>query len=167
MIGSLLARLLLMVFGYVYPAYECYKTVEMNKPDIHQLRFWCQYWILVAVLTVCERVGDLFISWIPLYGEAKIALFIYLWHHRTRGATHVYNFFLKPYVSEHEKEIDGYVLHIKNKALSIAMVMCQQAAFYGQTKFFEILQYASSHSTPSTSFESSEKIHVNVAGRVD
>ncbi|GJU23895.1 retrovirus-related pol polyprotein from transposon RE1 [Tanacetum coccineum] len=35
-----------MVFGYAYPAYECFKSVEKNKPDIEQLRFWCQYWIL-------------------------------------------------------------------------------------------------------------------------
>lgn len=33
-----------MIFGYAYPAYECYKSVELNKPDIEQLRFWCQYW---------------------------------------------------------------------------------------------------------------------------
>lgn len=85
-----------MVLGYAYPAYECYKTVEKNKPEIEQLLFWCQYWyvllisfsvtrlattysmddslvtfifssfgdrILVAFLTVCERVGDAFISW--------------------------------------------------------------------------------------------------------
>lgn len=37
-----------MVFGYAYPAYECFKTVEMNKPDIQELRFWCQYWYMAA-----------------------------------------------------------------------------------------------------------------------
>jgi hypothetical protein len=36
-----------MAFGYAYPAYECYKTVEMNKPEIEHLRFWCQYWYVV------------------------------------------------------------------------------------------------------------------------
>lgn len=33
-----------MVFGYAFPAYECYKAVEKNRPEIEQLRFWCQYW---------------------------------------------------------------------------------------------------------------------------
>ena len=33
-----------LVLGYAYPAYECFKTVELNKPEIEQLRFWCQYW---------------------------------------------------------------------------------------------------------------------------
>ena len=35
-----------MAFGYAYPAYECYKAVEKNKPEIEQLRFWCQYWYI-------------------------------------------------------------------------------------------------------------------------
>jgi receptor expression-enhancing protein 1/2/3/4 len=80
-----------LAFGYAYPAYECYKTVELNKPEIVQLTFWCQYWkgvsisyavailtsvnnlpnlglfpvsrILVALLTVLERFGDFIISW--------------------------------------------------------------------------------------------------------
>ncbi|GAY67578.1 hypothetical protein CUMW_257640 [Citrus unshiu] len=33
-----------MVFGYAYPAYECFKAAEKNKPDTEQLLFWCQYW---------------------------------------------------------------------------------------------------------------------------
>jgi hypothetical protein len=77
-----------LVLGYAYPAYDCYKTVELNRPDVEQLRFWCQYWfvscapslllwariynvlifhdlgrILLAVLTAMERVGDDFASW--------------------------------------------------------------------------------------------------------
>ncbi|KAK2428662.1 putative HVA22 protein g [Trifolium repens] len=32
------------VFGYAYPTYECHKGVEKNKPEIEQLRFWCQNW---------------------------------------------------------------------------------------------------------------------------
>ncbi|WJX57023.1 HVA22-like protein i [Trifolium repens] len=51
------------VFGYAYPTYECNKGVEKNKPEIEQLRFWCQNWTLVVVLTVCERLVNTFISW--------------------------------------------------------------------------------------------------------
>lgn len=44
-----------MVFGYAYPAYECFKTVEKNKPEIEQLRFWCQYWYLSSSPHFCSR----------------------------------------------------------------------------------------------------------------
>lgn len=39
-----------LVFGYAYPAYECYKTVEKNKLEIEQLLFWCQYWYIACTL---------------------------------------------------------------------------------------------------------------------
>ncbi|XP_065628117.1 putative HVA22-like protein g [Quercus suber] len=91
MMGSFLSRVLLLVFGYAYPAYECSKTVERNKPEMEQLFFWCQYWIIVAMLTVFERVGDTFISWLPLYSEAKLAIFIYLCILKQRHAFDILN----------------------------------------------------------------------------
>ncbi|GKU90084.1 hypothetical protein SLEP1_g4126 [Rubroshorea leprosula] len=147
MIGSFLTRGLVMVLGYAYPAYECYKTVEMNKPDIEQLRFWCQYWILVAVLSVCERIGDAFISWVPMYSEAKLAFFVYLWYPKTRGTTYVYDSFFRPYVAKHENEIDRNLLELRTRAGDMAVLYWQRAASYGQTRIFEILQYVASQST--------------------
>ncbi|XP_022772663.1 putative HVA22-like protein g [Durio zibethinus] len=148
MIGSFLTRGLVMAFGYAYPAYECYKTVEMNKPEIEQLRFWCQYWILVAVLTVCERIVDAFISWVPMYSEAKLAFFIYLWYPKTRGTSYVYDSFFRPYVAKHENEIDRNLLELRTRAGDMAVLYWQKAASYGQTRIFEILQYVASQSTP-------------------
>ncbi|KAE8704201.1 HVA22-like protein h [Hibiscus syriacus] len=147
MIGSLLTRGLVMVFGYAYPAYECYKAVELNKPEIDQLRFWCQYWILVAVLTVCERIGDTFISWVPMYSEAKLAFYIYLWYPKTRGTSYVYDSFFRPYVAKHENEIDRNLLELRTRAGDMAVLYWQRAASYGQIRVFEILQYVS-QSTP-------------------
>jgi hypothetical protein len=40
-----------LVLGYAYPAYDCYKTVELNRPEIEQLRFWCQYWYVLVALS--------------------------------------------------------------------------------------------------------------------
>ncbi|KAF5739346.1 HVA22-like protein i [Tripterygium wilfordii] len=148
MIGSFLTRGLVMVFGYAYPAYECYKTVEKNKLEIEQLRFWCQYWILVAVLTVCERIGDAFISWVPMYSEAKLAFFIYLWYPKTKGTTYVYDSFFRPYVAMHENDIDRNLLELRTRAGDMAVLYWQRAASYGQTRVFEILQYVASQSTP-------------------
>ncbi|OIW20622.1 hypothetical protein TanjilG_17069 [Lupinus angustifolius] len=149
MIGSFLTRALMMVLGYAYPAYECYKVVERNKPEIEQLRFWCQYWILVAVLTVCERIGDTFISWVPMYSEAKLAFFIYLWYPKTKGTTYVYDSFFRPYVAQHEPEIDRSLLELRTRAGDIAVLYWQRAASYGQTRIFDILQYVAAQSTPA------------------
>ncbi|KAL5706531.1 hypothetical protein ACHQM5_024687 [Ranunculus cassubicifolius] len=147
MMGSFLTRGLVMIFGYAYPAYECFKTVEKNKPEIEQLRFWCQYWILVALLTVFERVGDTFVSWVPMYSEAKLAFFIYLWYPKTKGTTYVYDSFFRPYVAKHETEIDRNLLELKTRAGDMAVLYWQRAATYGQTRVFEILQYVAAQST--------------------
>ncbi|XP_030972941.1 putative HVA22-like protein g isoform X2 [Quercus lobata] len=146
MMGSFLSRALLLVFGYTYPAYECFKTLEKNKPEMEQLLFWCQYWTIVAMLTVFERIGDSFISWLPLYSEAKLAICIYLWHPKTKGTSYVYNSFFRPYVAKHEGEIDHTLLELRVKAGDIAILYWQKAVSFGQTSFFEILQYVSSHS---------------------
>ncbi|XP_058780782.1 putative HVA22-like protein g isoform X1 [Vicia villosa] len=148
MIGSFITRILVMIFGYAYPAYECYKAVEMNRPEIEQLRFWCQYWILVALLTVCERIGDTFISWVPMYSEAKLAFFIYLWYPKTKGTTYVYDSFFRPYVAKHETDIDRNLMELRTRAGDIAVTYWQKAASYGQTRVFDILQYVAAQSAP-------------------
>ncbi|XP_074273448.1 putative HVA22-like protein g [Silene latifolia] len=148
MIGSFLTRGLVMILGYAYPAYECYKTLERNKPEIEQLRFWCQYWILIAVMTVFERIGDTFVSWVPMYSEAKLAFIIYLWYPKTKGTTFVYDSFFQPYVSKHETEIDRNLLELRSRAGDTASMYCQRAVSFGQTRIFEILQYVATQSTP-------------------
>ncbi|KAI7747728.1 hypothetical protein M8C21_024744, partial [Ambrosia artemisiifolia] len=148
MIGSFLTRGLVMVFGYAYPAYECFKCVEKNKPDIEQLRFWCQYWILVAVLTVCERIGDTFISWVPMYSEAKLAFYIYLWFPKTKGTSYVYDSFFQPYISKHETEIDRNLSELRTMAGDMTVLYWQRTASYIQTRTFDIIQYVASQSTP-------------------
>ncbi|KAJ6402918.1 hypothetical protein OIU84_014930 [Salix udensis] len=149
MIGSFLSRTLLMAFGYAYPAYECFKVAENSRTDTVQFLFWCRYWILVAMLTVCERVGDHLIFWLPMYSEAKLAFFIYLWHPKTKGTEYVYNCFFRPFVAKHETGIDRNLLEMRVQAEEIALVYWQKAAAYGQTKFFEILLYVSSQSSLS------------------
>nr|CAD1821341.1 unnamed protein product [Ananas comosus var. bracteatus] len=134
MIGSFLTRALILALGYAYPAYDCYKTVELNKPEIEKLRFWCQYWILVALLTVCERVADNFISWLPMYSEAKLAFIVYLWYPKTKGTTYVYDTFFRPYVAKHETEIDRNLLELRTRASDITVLYFQRVASYGQTR---------------------------------
>ncbi|KAM3229756.1 hypothetical protein ACQJBY_060524 [Aegilops geniculata] len=146
MMGGFLSRILLLVFGYAYPAYECYKTVELNKPEIEQLIFWCQYWILVALMTVMERFGDFTISWLPFYSEAKLLFFIYLWYPRTKGTTYIYGTFFKPYISQHENEIDRNLLELRARASDVVIVYVQKVAAVGQNTFFDVLKYVASQS---------------------
>ncbi|KAL6141699.1 hypothetical protein ACLB2K_059987 [Fragaria x ananassa] len=150
MLGSLLTRCLILSFGYAYPAFECYKIVEKNRVEIEELRFWCQYWIIVAMLTVLERLGDVFVSWLPMYGEAKVAIFIYLWYPKTRGTGYIYKTLLRPYVSKHEKDIDGKIMEMRARVWDLIVFYWQHFAHYGQTAFFQFLGYMAAQSSKMT-----------------
>ncbi|XP_075087126.1 uncharacterized protein LOC107830761 isoform X2 [Nicotiana tabacum] len=104
--------------------------------------------ILVAVLTVCERFGDAFVSWVPMYSEAKLAFFIYLWCPKTKGTTYVYDSFFRPVVLRHETDIDRSLLELRTRVGDMALLYWQNAASYAQTRIFDILQYIASQSTP-------------------
>ncbi|EXC01931.1 hypothetical protein L484_018845 [Morus notabilis] len=136
-----------MVFGYAYPAFECYKVVEKNRAENQELRFWCQYWILVAILSVLERIGDAFISWMPMYGELKLALFIYLWYPNTKGSEYVYDAILRPYVIKHEIDIDQKLLAWRERAWDLALFYWKNCTELGQSAFFQVVHYLASQSS--------------------
>lgn len=147
--GSLITRALIMAVGYVYPAYKCFKCVEMNRPDVEQLRFWCQYWIIIAVVTVSERLGDTFVSWLPLYSEAKLAFIIYLWCPKTLGTTYVYSSFLRPLVATHEVDIDRQLNEFSTRAGDVLAFYWQKGSAYAQSRFMELLQFVASQAPPA------------------
>lgn len=143
MLGELITSSLVLVLGYAYPAFECYKTIEKNRVEIEELRFWCQYWIIVALLRIFESIGDVFMTWLPMYSEAKLALIIYLWYPKTKGTRYIYDTLLKPYVSRHEPDIDRGFLEFRTRAFDLAIYYWQNCTELGQAKFFQLLDFAS------------------------
>lgn len=147
MLGDFIGRGLFMILGYAYPAFECFKTVERNRVNIEELRFWCQYWIIVAVLSVIERFGDIFISWLPLYGEMKLAFIIYLWYPQTKGTSYVYESLLRPFVSRHETDIDKNLQELRYRAWDLAIYYWQNCTELGSSAFFNVFQYIANQSS--------------------
>nr|CAB3454054.1 unnamed protein product [Digitaria exilis] len=132
---SFITRLLTLALGYAYPAYECYKTLERNAPEMEQLRFWCRYWILLAFLTTFERLADCTVSWLPMYGEAKLALV---------GAGRVYDDYLRPFLAAHETDIDRGLLELRAKATDATASHLQAAVALGRACLFEAFRLVSS-----------------------
>lgn len=146
MMGSFITRGIIMLLGYVYPAYECFKVVEKNRPNLEHLRFWCQYWIIIAALTVFERLGEIMISWVPMYNEAKLAFIIYLWYPKTLGTSYVYFTFLRPFVVKHESEIDRQLNELTTRAGDLAFFWWHRSSGYIQAQFYQLLAYVASQS---------------------
>lgn len=148
MLGELITRILILFLGYAYPAFECFKAVEKNRIEVAELRFWCQYWILVAFLTVFERVGDTFISWLPMYDELKLALIIYLWYPKTKGSSYVYETLFRPFVTNHETDIETRLKDLSARAWDFAIYYWQNCTELGQTKLFDFFASKSGKTRP-------------------
>ncbi|XP_016495745.1 putative HVA22-like protein g [Nicotiana tabacum] len=164
MLGNFITSGLVLVLGYAYPAFECFKTVEKNKVEIEELRFWCQYWIIVAALRIFESFGDVFMSWLPMYGEAKLALFIYLWYPKIKGTAYIYETLLKPYVAKYEKDIDRSLLELRAKAWDLAIYYWQNCTELGQAKFLQMLEFIASQSKRGTLSSHEQKDEKNHSG---
>ncbi|KAI4300583.1 hypothetical protein L6164_033942 [Bauhinia variegata] len=151
MLGDFLTRILILLLGYAYPGFECYKAVEKNRVEIEELRFWCQYWIIVAIFTVVEKFTDIFISWLPMYGEMKLALIIYMWYPKTKGTGYIYKSILRPVVARHENEIDRKLMEWRARVWDLTIFYWQNCAQLGHSAFFQGLEYLATQSRFSTS----------------
>ncbi|GMP84241.1 hypothetical protein CsSME_00037840 [Camellia sinensis var. sinensis] len=152
MLGEFITRGLVLVLGYAYPAFECFKTMEKNKIEKAELQFWCQYWVILAVLTILERIGDIFISWVPMYGETKLAIIIYLWFPKTKGTGYVYEKLLRPCVAKAMQEpgLDRSFQELRARSWEVAIYYWQNCTELSQTKFFQIFDYLTGQSRKLT-----------------
>nr|QDL88574.1 HVA22-like isoform X8 [Cymbidium sinense] len=151
MLGEFVTRVLVLVLGYAYPGFECFKLMEKSRIDVEQLLFWCQYWVIVAIITIFERFFDIFISWLPLYGETKLAFFIYLWHPKTKGTRWVYEAFLRPLVTQHEPDIEQKLQSYRARAADLLLFYIKNFTEQGQSLFLEMLHYITAGSSKSNS----------------
>ncbi|MFS7935876.1 hypothetical protein Hanom_Chr05g00408701 [Helianthus anomalus] len=109
-----------LILGYAYPAFECFKTFEKHSAANAELRFW----VIIAVLTVFERICDISVSWY--------------------GTGYVYNAMLRLFVARHETDIERSLREMRAKAWNVAIYYWHNSSELGQTRFFEIIHYLTS-----------------------
>ncbi|XP_030046909.1 receptor expression-enhancing protein 1 isoform X1 [Microcaecilia unicolor] len=114
MVSWIISRLVVLIFGTLYPAYYSYKAVKSK--DIKEYVKWMMYWIIFALFTTVETVTDIFLSWFPFYYELKIAFVAWLLSPYTRGSSLLYRKFVHPTLSSKEKEIDDCLIQAKDRS---------------------------------------------------
>jgi len=114
MISSIISRLVILVFGTLYPAYASYKAVRTK--NVKEYVKWMMYWIVFALFTCAETFTDVFLSWFPFYYEIKIILVIWLLSPATKGSSILYRKFVHPMLSKREHEIDEYISKAKEQS---------------------------------------------------
>jgi len=153
MISVFLSRIVILVFGTLYPAYASYKAVKSK--NVKEYVKWMMYWIVFALFTCGETFADLFVSWIPFYYEIKIIFVLWLLSPATKGSSILYRRFVHPHFAKREQEIDSYIAQaseqgyyafvtLGSKGLSYAANMVVQ----GQAKIVDQLKNYNSSDAP-------------------
>ncbi|XP_028733437.1 receptor expression-enhancing protein 4 isoform X2 [Peromyscus leucopus] len=145
MVSWMICRLVVLLFGMLYPAYASYKAVKSK--NIREYVRWMMYWIVFAIFMATETFTDVFISWLgtrigrpwvgrptplpgswlthtllscsprfPFYYEIKMAFVLWLLSPYTKGASLLYRKFVHPSLSRHEKEIDACIVQAKERS---------------------------------------------------
>ncbi|XP_047200876.1 receptor expression-enhancing protein 1 isoform X2 [Girardinichthys multiradiatus] len=141
MVSWIISRLVVLVFGTLYPAYSSYKAVKTK--DVREYVKWMMYWIIFALFTTVEVFTDMFLCWLPFYYELKIAFVVWLLSPYTKGSSVMYRKFVHPTLSSKEKDIDEYIcqakdksydtlVHFGRKGLNVAATAAVMAAAKGQ-----------------------------------
>ncbi|XP_028657405.1 receptor expression-enhancing protein 1 isoform X1 [Erpetoichthys calabaricus] len=149
MVSWIISRLVVLIFGTLYPAYSSYKAVKSK--DVKEYVKWMMYWIIFALFTTAETFTDIFLCWIPFYYELKIAFVVWLLSPYTKGSSVLYRKFVHPTLSSKEKEIDEYLsqakdksydalVHFGRKGLNVAATAAVTAAAKGQGALSERLR---------------------------
>jgi len=107
MIGSFLARLIMITVGLLYPAYSSFKAIR--AANVKQYMRWMMYWTVFALFQAIEYVADIFVSWLPFYFEFKVLFVIWLLTPYTKGASIIYRKILHPLLTRKESEIDQWI----------------------------------------------------------
>ncbi|XP_035230219.1 receptor expression-enhancing protein 1-like isoform X2 [Stegodyphus dumicola] len=150
MASAVVSRLVILIFGTLYPAYASYKAVKTK--NVKEYVKWMMYWIIFALFTCVETFADILVSfWLPFYYEMKILFVLWLLSPATRGSSLLYRRFVHPQLTKHEKEIDEYiskardqgyntVLQLGSKGLSYATAVVMQTALKGQETLVQHLR---------------------------
>ncbi|KAI1883824.1 hypothetical protein AGOR_G00235980 [Albula goreensis] len=149
MVSWIISRLVVLIFGTLYPAYSSYKAVRSK--DVKEYVKWMMYWIIFALFTTAETITDIFLCWLPFYYELKIAFVVWLLSPYTKGSSVLYRKFVHPTLSSKEKDIDDYLcqakdksydalLHFGRKGLNVAATAAVTAAAKGQGALSERLR---------------------------
>ncbi|XP_025094131.1 receptor expression-enhancing protein 4-like isoform X2 [Pomacea canaliculata] len=149
MVSAILSRLVILVFGTLYPAYASYKAVRTK--NVKEYVKWMMYWIVFALFTSFETVSDVFLSWMPFYYEVKILFVLWMLSPMTNGSSFLFKKFVHPHLARREKDIDEMIAQARNQSytallrlgsrgITYASQVVVKTALMGQSKLVDHLR---------------------------
>lgn len=128
MISAIVSRVVILLFGTLYPAYASYKAVRTK--NVKEYVKWMMYWIVFAFFTCIETFTDILLSWFPFYYEIKVIIVLWLLSPATRGSSTLYRKFVHPMLTRREQEIDDYINQAKEKGYTAVLQLGSKGVNY-------------------------------------
>ena len=104
--------------GFVYPAMKSFETLESKTAKRRGNVQWLVYWILYSIFSIIEVFIDYLLYIIPFYYAFKLAFLLWAMLPQTKGATLIYDSFLKDYVNKTESSKIDVALENAKRTLS-------------------------------------------------
>ncbi|KAL8562749.1 hypothetical protein ACOMHN_022624 [Nucella lapillus] len=149
MVSAVISRIVILLFGTLYPAYASYKAVKSK--NVKEYVKWMMYWIVFALFTAVETFSDVLLSWMPFYYEVKIVFVLWMLSPMTKGSSFLFKKFVHPQLARREKDIDEMIsqarnqsystlLNLGSRGLNFASQVVVRTALMGQTKLVDHLR---------------------------
>jgi receptor expression-enhancing protein 5/6 len=89
------------LLGVAYPAFMSFLALESgNEAETTQ---WLTYWVVFGLFNIVDQFAGFILHFIPFYYFLKLGFLVYLFHPSFKGATYVYENYLKEAVKPVEQ----------------------------------------------------------------
>ncbi|KAJ5790606.1 uncharacterized protein N7518_007617 [Penicillium psychrosexuale] len=116
---GIFADLLSSVITILFPVFASYKALRSSDPS--QLAPWLMYWVVLSVILLAESWTFFIIGWFPFYSWIRLGFMSYLVLPQTQGARLLYQDYVDPFLTHHERGIEEMIgrTHERAKALGL------------------------------------------------
>ena len=126
--GNWLTRFPNTCIGVLWPAYMTYKALaragnEAADIAVAEHSRWLRYWVLYGMMSIAEGPCDVFLSIVPGYTMAKLALLYWMAHPQTKGSEWMYENVASDMLQRNEMQIDAFALQVRRRSKPIDYVI--------------------------------------------
>ncbi|CAG8891007.1 unnamed protein product [Penicillium egyptiacum] len=113
------------VITILFPVFASYKALRSSDPS--QLAPWLMYWVVLSVILLAESWTVFIIGWFPFYSWIRLGFMAYLVLPQTQGARLLYQDYVDPFLTHHEREIEDMIGHTHERAKALGLQYFYQA----------------------------------------
>ncbi|KAL3490515.1 TB2/DP1, HVA22 family-domain-containing protein [Aspergillus germanicus] len=122
---GIFADLLSSILSILFPIFASYKALRSSDP--YQLAPWLMYWVVLSAVLMAESWTVFILGWIPFYSWFRLFFFAYLVLPQTQGARVLYQDYVDPFLTHHEREIEEFIGRAHERARVMGLQYFYQA----------------------------------------